>query len=121
MNTQHAPAPLTVVAAILVAILLLAGGYWGVNAYLFTSGENANTIAVAASAALASPFIVGAIFIVVAMGISTMNAHLDHISECADEEVKLLRYQVKLTQQLNKKELLLSKLSGVETQDEFTS
>lgn len=119
MGFQKAPAPLSVVAAILVAILLLAGGYWGLNAYSFTSGENANAIAVAASAALASLFIVGAIFIVVASGISMMNARLDHISECADEQIKLLRYQIKLTQQLNKKDLMLSKLSGAGQYDEF--
>lgn len=50
-------------AWLLAAALLVGAVYWGVNAYLFTYGENSNSIAVAASAAFASLFLVGAIFI----------------------------------------------------------
>jgi xanthine/uracil permease len=86
-------------ASIIVSlILILIGVYAGLNAYLFTFGENANGVAVAAWSAFASLFFVVAIFIMVAQGISTMNTHLEHISDAADEQVKLLRYLAKQNQ-----------------------
>lgn len=98
---------------LIIAVLGLAGAYWGLNAYL--ASQTGTAIAVAAEAALASAFTAGALLFVVGYGFFIMNSHLDHIAESADEQIKLLRYQIRLTQQLNKKDLLLSKLQG----DEF--
>lgn len=77
---------------IVMALLLLAGVYCGVNGYLNTVGTGGNAVNMAAWSALGSFFIVLAIFLAVAQGISRMNDHLDHISSMADEQVKGMRY-----------------------------
>jgi len=85
-------------SVILVAILLLITIYCALNAYYFTLSASANGIGVAAWSAFASVFLVAAIFIMVANGISTMNMHLEHISDNSDEQVKLLHFIAKQSQ-----------------------
>jgi len=83
---------------IVTAGLLLGAVYWGVNAYLAIFGANANAIAVAASAAYGSLFLVGAIFITVAQGFGNLNNSYKRMTEEAEEQTKLLRYIAKQNQ-----------------------
>lgn len=86
------------VRVIVLAILMIGGIYGGLNAYLFTSGPNANAVAVAAWSAFGSLFLLGAVFIIVWQGINTMNEHLEHISDNSDEQLKALRFLAKQNQ-----------------------
>jgi len=88
-------------ATIIAFILVVVAVYWGVNAYLFTYGANANGIAVAASSAYGSLFLVGAIFLVVAVGFSQLNAHLARLADASEEQTKLLRFIAKQNQKSN--------------------
>lgn len=94
---------------VVVAILILGGVYWALNSYLATTSPNGTAVSLAATSAFASMLFVLAMFIVVTSALQTMNNHLEHLSDAADEQVKLLRYQIRLAQQVNKKELLLNK------------
>lgn len=107
MDVRRIVSPMGALVFVLLVGLLIGAIYWGVNAYLFTSGTNSNGIAVAASAAFASLFLVGAIFVMVAHGISIMNTHLEHIEAAANEQVRLLRYLAKQSKQSNAKQDLL--------------
>jgi hypothetical protein len=92
------PSPFTVIFTLVMLLLIGLGVYWLLNAFFFIGGTNGNSINVAASAAFGSAFLVLAIFILVARELARMNTHLNHISEAADEQVKLLRYIAKQSQ-----------------------
>jgi len=83
----------------IIAVGLIIGGiYWGINATYFTSGTNSNGIAVAASAAYGSLFLVGAILIIVVIGFQLLVSHMARVASNAEEQTRLLKYIAKQSQ-----------------------